>query len=107
MDITTVEGIGNVKDGYHPIQMRISELNGSQCGFCTPGIVMNMYSLLESKRGKVSQQEVENSFSGNLCRCTGYRPILDACKSLATDSNVYLKERCQVIRSLSNFKCCV
>lgn len=79
--VITVEGIGNVKSP-HPAQERIAKGNGSQCGFCTPGIVMSLYALLRNTTDP-TQQQVEEAFDGNLCRCTGYRPILDAAQSFS------------------------
>ncbi|KAG4129755.1 hypothetical protein ERO13_D09G100800v2 [Gossypium hirsutum] len=95
--ITTAEGIGNSKDGFHPIQQRFSGFHASQCGFCTPGMCVSLYASLvnadktnnpaEPSPGfsKLTVSEAEKSIAGNLCRCTGYRPIVDACKSFATD----------------------
>ncbi|XP_055348686.1 uncharacterized protein LOC129595643 [Paramacrobiotus metropolitanus] len=80
-EITTVEGIGN-QNKPHPLQSRLTDHYGTQCGFCTPGMIMNMYSLLQN--GSLTKRDVEDSFDGNICRCTGYRPILDAFKSFAS-----------------------
>ncbi|GFO17413.1 xanthine dehydrogenase/oxidase [Plakobranchus ocellatus] len=85
--ISTIEGIGSQRKGYHPIQERIAKFNGTQCGYCTPGMVMNMYGLLHQKPN-ITAQEVEDNFDGNICRCTGYRSILDAMKSFAGNANI-------------------
>jgi len=82
--VITVEGIGNVKRP-HPAQERIAKGNGSQCGFCTPGIVMSLYALLRNTDAP-TEHEVEEAFDGNLCRCTGYRPILDAAQTFSVKS---------------------
>eukprot|EP00095_Tigriopus_kingsejongensis_P002454 snap_masked-scaffold380_size190731-processed-gene-0.30 protein:Tk02454 transcript:snap_masked-scaffold380_size190731-processed-gene-0.30-mRNA-1 annotation:"aldehyde oxidase 1 isoform x1" len=66
----------------HPVQERISRNHGSQCGFCTPGMVMSMYSLLRM-HDIPDVEDVASSLQGNLCRCTGYRSIIDACTSFS------------------------
>uniref|UniRef100_A0A663MEL4 Xanthine dehydrogenase n=1 Tax=Athene cunicularia TaxID=194338 RepID=A0A663MEL4_ATHCN len=80
--VTTVEGIGNTKSRLHPAQERIAKSHGSQCGFCTPGIVMSMYTLLRNKP-EPKMEDIEDAFQGNLCRCTGYRPILEGYRTFA------------------------
>ncbi|XP_074065764.1 xanthine dehydrogenase/oxidase [Macrotis lagotis] len=82
--VTTVEGIGSTKTRLHPVQERIAKSHGSQCGFCTPGIVMSMYTLLRNNP-EPTIEEIENAFQGNLCRCTGYRPILQGYRTFARD----------------------
>lgn len=74
--VTTIEGIGSTKTRLHPVQERIAKAHGSQCGFCTPGIVMSMYSLLRALP-KPNMHDLEVALQGNLCRCTGYRPIIE------------------------------
>lgn len=78
--VTTVEGIGSSESKLHPVQERIAKAHGSQCGFCTPGIVMSMYALLRNKT-KIEEKDIETAFQGNLCRCTGYRPIIEGFKT--------------------------
>ncbi|XP_064607972.1 xanthine dehydrogenase/oxidase-like isoform X2 [Liolophura sinensis] len=75
--VTTTEGIGSLATGLHPVQERIVKFHGTQCGFCTPGMVMSMYTLLRSNPNPTRKQ-VSDSLHGNICRCTGYRPIMDA-----------------------------
>jgi len=82
--VTTVEGLGSARTVLHPVQERIANHNGSQCGFCTPGWVMSMTGLL-ARDPTPTAQTVEDHFDGNLCRCTGFRPILDAMQSFVTD----------------------
>ncbi|KAG9248210.1 putative xanthine dehydrogenase [Calycina marina] len=82
--VITIEGIGNTKRP-HPTQERIAKGNGSQCGFCTPGIVMSLYALLRNESSP-SNHDVEEAFDGNLCRCTGYRPILDAAQTFSVEN---------------------
>ncbi len=83
--ITTVEGVGQVGN-LNDIQSRLASYNGTQCGFCTPGFINSMHSLRTDNPNPTTEQ-IENAFDGNLCRCTGYRPIFDAFKSFAKDQN--------------------
>uniref|UniRef100_A0A8D1EB11 FAD-binding PCMH-type domain-containing protein n=1 Tax=Sus scrofa TaxID=9823 RepID=A0A8D1EB11_PIG len=83
--VTTVEGIGSTRTRIHPVQERIAKCHGTQCGFCTPGMVMSIYTLLRNHPEPTLSQLTE-ALGGNLCRCTGYRPIIDACKTFCKTS---------------------
>ena len=84
--VITVEGLGTKRGGLHPVQSALAHAHGSQCGFCTPGFVMSMYALLRSKKTKPTELEIEEALGGNLCRCTGYRPILEGFKTFARNA---------------------
>jgi xanthine dehydrogenase iron-sulfur cluster and FAD-binding subunit A len=81
--ITTVEGVGDI-EAPHPVQKVIAGSHGTQCGFCTPGMVMAVYCTLAATPTP-SLEQLERCMDGNLCRCTGYRPLLDAAKTFAVD----------------------
>jgi len=76
-ELLTVESLKSKDGGLHPVQKALVETHGSQCGFCTPGFVMSLYALY--LKGKPSNKaEIEDALAGNLCRCTGYGPIIEA-----------------------------
>ena len=78
MALWTVEDLKN-----HPAQEAMVQCHGSQCGFCTPGFVMSLFALYENQDGApLSRAQAQGALSGNLCRCTGYRPILNAAQAM-------------------------
>uniref|UniRef100_A0A2K5QZC5 aldehyde oxidase n=1 Tax=Cebus imitator TaxID=2715852 RepID=A0A2K5QZC5_CEBIM len=84
--VTTVEGVGSIKTRLHPVQERIAKSHGTQCGFCTPGMVMSMYTLLRN-HPQPSEEQLMEALGGNLCRCTGYRPIFESGRTFCMEAN--------------------
>ena len=75
----TVEDLKAIANGaLHPVQQSVVDCHGSQCGFCTPGFVMSLWSVYEHHAAAPTRQQLADALAGNLCRCTGYRTILDA-----------------------------
>jgi carbon-monoxide dehydrogenase small subunit len=74
-EITTLEGLS--RDGLTPLQQAMLEHGSFQCGFCAPGMVLSATELLE-KKTHPSEHEAKEAIAGNLCRCTGYKPIIEA-----------------------------
>ncbi len=75
-EVTTVEGLASNGD-LHPLQEGFWEMHGLQCGFCTPGMIMSSYDLLQ-KNPSPSESEIRHGLAGNFCRCTGYHNIVKA-----------------------------
>lgn len=80
--VVTVEHLAAENGMLHPVQQAMVDCHGSQCGFCTPGFVMSLYGLWLSN-DKPSRAEIERALQGNLCRCTGYEPIVKAAEQVA------------------------
>jgi aerobic carbon-monoxide dehydrogenase small subunit len=80
-DIVTVEGLAD-DEGLHPVQQAFLEAGAVQCGFCTPGLLVQTHDLLERVESP-SDPEIREALAGNLCRCTGYEKILDAVRLAA------------------------
>jgi xanthine dehydrogenase small subunit len=79
--IVTIEHLAGKAGALHPVQQAMVDYHGSQCGFCTPGFVMSLYGLWLSS-SKPSRADIEKALQGNLCRCTGYEPIIKAAESV-------------------------
>ncbi|MDH2428702.1 2Fe-2S iron-sulfur cluster-binding protein [Sphaerisporangium sp. TRM90804] len=80
-DVRTVEGLAG-DEGLHPLQEAFVEAGAVQCGFCTPGLLVQAHDLIE-RVGEPSDAEIREALAGNLCRCTGYEKILDAVRLAA------------------------
>jgi len=76
-----VEDLLLTDGSLHPVQEAMVNYHGSQCGFCTPGFVMSLFSMFKN-HSKINDNLIKDTISGNLCRCTGYQPIIKAAKSL-------------------------
>jgi len=79
-ELITVESLSD-KGDLHPVQQAMVDLHGSQCGFCTPGFVMSLFALYKTNK-KPTRRDIDDALAGNLCRCTGYRPIIDAAEAM-------------------------
>ena len=98
----TAPTLSSVVPTLHPAQQAMVDCHGSQCGFCTPGFVMSLFGLYQNKTAKeehISREQAQAALSGNLCRCTGYRPILDAALAMQTLPPVPVNEA-QVLLNL-------
>ena len=84
--VITIENLRDVDGTLHPVQQALIVAYGSQCGFCTPGITMTLFALYKSETSP-TQTEIDDAFVGNLCRCTGYRPIVSAAISATSMPN--------------------
>ena len=81
--VTTIEGLGK-DDVLHPLQKAFLSHAAIQCGFCTPGMIVSAAALL-SEKPDPSEDDVRKALAGNLCRCTGYRQIVDAVQAAAAE----------------------
>ena len=94
--LKTVESLKKADGSLHPVQEEMVKCHGSQCGFCTPGIVMSLVNLVQVLP-QPSRQQITDSLSGNLCRCTGYKPIIDAAaKACERKSELQIDDRADV-----------
>ena len=86
-EITTIEGLAATapQDGLHPLQEGFWEEHGLQCGFCTPGMIISAYEILQ-RHSDPSEEEIREGLEGNLCRCTGYHNIVKAVQHAASQS---------------------
>jgi xanthine dehydrogenase small subunit len=80
-ELVTVESLRGADGRLHPVQQAMVDCHGSQCGFCTPGFVMSLFALYKNNAAP-SRREIDDALAGNLCRCTGYNPIIKAAREM-------------------------
>lgn len=95
MALWTAADLAALDGTAHPVQQALRQCHASQCGFCTPGFAMSLFGLYQNmvlKDQPVSRSQAQEALSGNLCRCTGYRPILDAAQQMGALPRVHMNE---------------
>jgi xanthine dehydrogenase small subunit len=80
-ELITVENLRRSDGSLHPVQQAMVDCHGSQCGFCTPGFIMSLFALYKND-DKPTRRKIDDTLAGNLCRCTGYRPIVEAAQRM-------------------------
>src|SRR3954471_8139848 len=106
MALWTVEDLAGADGSLHPAQEAMVRCHGSQCGFCTPGFVMSLFGMYQNHvcQGRpITRALAQEELSGNLCRCTGYRPILDAAQQMQELPAVRVDEA-QVLAQLAELR---
>lgn len=106
--LITVEDLKQADGNLHPVQQAMVEEHGSQCGYCTPGFVMSMLAMFHDHQGEqVSRSYIDANLAGNLCRCTGYAPIIRAVQrslansETATRSDQFTQNEAEVLQQLT------
>ena len=89
--ITTIEGLAS-HGQLHPVQQAFVDQGAVQCGFCTPGMILSSKALLD-RSPHPTDDDIKTALAGNFCRCTGYKKILDAVRSVATQSTAETGEK--------------
>jgi carbon-monoxide dehydrogenase small subunit len=80
--VQTIEGLGSLEEGMHPLQKSFASHGATQCGYCTPGMIITAKALLDENPDP-SEEEIKHYLAGNLCRCTGYTKIIEAIRAVA------------------------
>jgi xanthine dehydrogenase small subunit len=106
--LITVENLAQIIDGnkvLHPVQQLMVETNGSQCGYCTPGIIMSLFALYKNQNNP-SDEAIKDALTGNLCRCTGYQPIIEAAKKACVNNGTdhFTEKENEIISLISKIK---
>ncbi len=105
--VTTVEAVAGSDGTLHPVQRALVDCHGSQCGFCTPGFVMSLLALYRNCVAAPPAHQIDDALAGNLCRCTGYGPIVAAAERMfelprpARDAELLMRER-KLLRSIQH-----
>lgn len=107
--LITVENLAHQEEKnkiLHPVQAQMVETNGSQCGYCTPGFIMSLFGLFKNHQNP-TREVIEDALAGNLCRCTGYQPIIEAAeKSCVHHGEDHFSQReKEIIQLLSSINC--